>query len=103
MRDPVTGPLSREKLHELADAPFGAALKEIRKFDPLYGIRDGDLVKWRVKATRMAREDGVAEVEAASIEGAKRLAEELDADDFDWDEFNSDIGDLEIEDVAPWR
>ncbi len=101
MHDPVTGPISREKLQELSAAPFGEALKEIRKHDPFYGIREGEPIVWRVSASRRAREDGIAEVSADSIEKARILAEDLKESDFSWDASCIDTDDFEIEDVEP--
>lgn len=97
--DPVTGPISREKLHELAAAPYGEALKEIRKHDPFWGIAPGEKVKFRVNASRKAREEGFATVEAETEEEAKELAKKLRESDFCWDAVGFDTDDFEIERV----
>jgi hypothetical protein len=99
--DPVTGPLTREKLSELVRAPHGQALKEIRKFDPLFGLMEGELIEWRVRASRRAPEDGFATVKADSLEAAKKLAGNLKESDFCWDARCVDVYDFDIEEVEP--
>lgn len=100
-QDRVFGPLSREKLQDLAAAPFGAALKEIRKHDPLYGLREGETIKWCVKATREAKEVGYAYVDADSLENATRMTESLTEASFSWNCCEAD--DFEIDSVEPKR
>lgn len=100
-QDPTFGPLSREKLFDLAAAPFGEALKEIRKHDPLYGLQVGETIKWRVRAVRQARETGFAYVDADTAENAQRLAEALTEDKFCWE--CDDADDFDIESVEPKR
>jgi len=100
-QDPIFGPLSREKLQELSAAPYGEALKEIRKHDPLFGLREGETITWRVRATRQAREYGYANVDAASQEEATRIAEKLDEANFSWD--CDDADEFEIDTVEPKR
>lgn len=98
MIDPVTGPLSRDELKALADAPAGAALKAIRKFDPLYGLPEGTKVDWQVTATREA--EGYAIIKAASKEEAQKLAKALKTSDFEWDDSNWCDNDHDIVDVG---
>ena len=99
MPDPVTGPLSRDELKVLADAPFGAATKAIRKHDPLWGRVPGETFEWDVRATRTTFEVGRATVEAESQEEADRLADELTDDDFSWHVSDCDADDFIIETV----
>lgn len=87
--DPSTGPISREKFKELIDAPFGAAAKEIRKFDPLFGRAEGKTVKWRVTVQRDSQDQGIIYVDASSEEEALTIAEEANDSDVDWDYDNS--------------
>ena len=64
-----TGPLTPEELKELASEPFGAGLKAIRKYDPLYGRKEGERFRWRVRLS--ARAFAEATVMAANEEEAK--------------------------------
>jgi len=84
--DPVSGPVPREILKSLVDAPFGEALKTIRKYDPLYGRIEGEPVKWRVHFERELVESGSAIVEASSEKEALEIAELLDENDVSWDD-----------------
>jgi hypothetical protein len=63
--DPVTGPLTRDELKTLAAAPVGAALRAIRKHDPLYGYPPGTKINWL--ATFVREQEGYAYVKAASL------------------------------------
>jgi hypothetical protein len=96
-----TGPITREKLFELAAAPYGEALKEIRKIDPLWGFAPGEKIKFRVTASRYAREEGFATVEAETEEEAKELADKLKESEFSWDAVGFDTEGFEIEGVEP--
>lgn len=82
--DPVTGPLTRDKLKELAEAPHGVATQTIRRFDPLWGRRPGEKFRWLVTATCEVR----AYVEAADKEEAMRLACNLEDNEFGMDDFD---------------
>ena len=95
--DPVTGPLTRERLRELAAMPFGAAIKEIRKIDPYYGLKDGEKIEFEVTVT--GRLQGRAWVKASSKEEAEKLADKLNEGDCDWGGYSCD--DFEIIDVQP--
>jgi len=81
--DPVTGPLSRDEFKALASAPVGAALNAIRKHDPLYGYPPGHEIDWAVTVVR--EQEGLATVKAASLEEAKKLADNLRSRDIEWD------------------
>lgn len=80
-RDPVTGPLSRETLKELAASPHGIAVKTIRRFDPQWGRAEGEKFRWKVTG----RQDShvYAFVMAANQKEADKLADELDDNDFE--------------------
>ncbi len=82
-----TGPMTAEQLKSLANAPHGQALKEIQKFDPLYGklSSDGEPVKWRVKVTKEVQAVGYVTVCAVTKEDAEALVEDFDDDKVDWD------------------
>lgn len=95
--DPVTGPLSRQQLAELASAPFGAATEAIRKHDPLWGRSEGEKINWAVTVKRSRRDEGRAVVQASSQKEAAMLADDLTDDDIDWDE----DCDFEIVSVEP--
>ncbi len=94
--DPITGPISAQELKALAVAPFGAAAKAIRKHDPFWGRGEGEKIKWIVKCSR--RDEGIAEIMAASQDEADDLADELSCDDVEWD---SDDDDFKIVSVEP--
>jgi len=84
--DPVSGPVPRDVLKSLVDAPFGAALKTIRKYDPLYGRVEGETIKWRVRFERELIETGSAVVDASSEKEAMEIAGLLDEGDVNWDD-----------------
>lgn len=96
--DPVTGPIPREEFARLIDAPYGAALKAIRKYDPMYGRAEGEKISWCVEVTAMT--SGTARVEASSEEEAEKIAENLSSAEIDWD---GAIEDLEVLSVRPER
>ena len=83
--DRVTGPLSREELRALAQAPFGEAAKVIRKFDPLFGRTEGEKFEWEVTCEGDLR--GTAYVMAATQEEADELADKLDCAEIDWSDY----------------
>lgn len=93
--DPVTGPLSREELRKLANAPFGTAIKEIRKFDPMYGRAPGEKIEWKVICK--SNMEGRAYVKAASKKEAEALADKLGCNDVDWGTYSDDFEILSIE------
>lgn len=83
--DPVTGPIPRDEFSKLVVAPYGQALKEIRKYDPLYGRITGEKFKWAVRFTREVEEEGWGYVEAATEEEVIELGKKLKAKDLNWD------------------
>ncbi len=97
--DKATGPIPREEFMALVSAPFGAAEKVIRKYDPLWGRKDGEKIKWRVKFSRKVWETGDAIVEAENEKEAEDLADNISDDDISWDCVYS--GDSEIEEITP--
>lgn len=97
---PSTGPIPPDEFKKLADAPFGAALKTIRKFDPLYGLPPGEKIKWRVTFEREITQEGEAYVMAASKEEAEKLADEIPESKICWDDDldgQSNISDFTVE------
>jgi hypothetical protein len=83
--DPVTGPLSREQFAELVAAPFGEAIKRIRKIDPMHGRKEGEKFTWAVRFTREIEEEGWGHVEASTEEEAIELGRKLDPAKLNWD------------------
>jgi hypothetical protein len=81
--DPVTGPLTRDELKTLAAAPVGAALRAIRKHDPLYGYPPGTKINWLAIFVR--EQEGYAYVRATSLEEAKAAANAIKHDQIEWD------------------
>lgn len=97
MNDPISGPITRDELRELASAPYGEALKVIRKHDPLFGRKDGEKFRWKVLATVTCTM--YAFVEAASEDEANKLADKLNTAAFDYES----EGDISIDSVEPDR
>jgi hypothetical protein len=87
--------MPREEFRKLIDAPYGAALKSIRKYDPLFGRAEGEKVKWKVTASQNMT--GTAFVQAADQKEAEALADELGDSQFDWDGGYGDIDVLSVE------
>lgn len=100
IRDRATGPIPREEFMALVSAPFGAAEKAIRKYDPLWGRKEGEKIKWRVTFTRTVRETGYSTVEAADQKEAEKLADDIPDNKIDWDHFGGD-SDIDSLEVAP--
>jgi hypothetical protein len=96
MTDPVTGPIDRATLKELADAPFGKAAEFIRKYDPQWGRAEGEKFRWKVTVRR--EDGGTAYVMAASQEEADEAADDLTESEIDWD-FDGDA--FVVETVEP--
>jgi hypothetical protein len=97
MTHPSTGPLEPEELRALAAGPFGRALEVIRKHDPLYGRKEGELIDWVVKVR--CKTEGQAVIKAASLKHAKTLADNLTEAEIDWDWPVGD--DFEIISITP--
>jgi hypothetical protein len=93
--DPVTGPISRETLKELASLPYGAARAVIQKHDPLWGRQEGELITFAVKAAGTMY--GTAYVKAKTPEEADELADKLGVNDFDWDDGSDGFDILSVE------
>lgn len=95
--DPISGPVPRDEFAKLAAAPFGEALKVIKKYDPLWGLKEGEKLTWRVRAS--SRMHGTAYIEAATQEEADNLADDLSDASFDWEcsKFSIDIDSVEID------
>lgn len=90
MSDPVSGPLTRDELRALTDAPFGEAAKVIRKHDPLFGRAPGEKLDWLVvlEVSGQAR----CVVTACSEAEARELALDSTAAEIDF----TVIDDIEI-------
>jgi hypothetical protein len=98
--DPSTGPVPREVFAKLGEAPFGAAVKIIRRYDPLYGRVEGKKIKWTVLCETNGRRAGTAEVEATSEKAAEKAAENLSYDDVEWDWDEDDFTIISIKPAA---
>jgi hypothetical protein len=98
-KDPVTGPISREKFAELVASPYGEACKEIRKHDPMWGRKAGEKIRWRVSFSRTSHETGYAIVAACSEKEAEKIACDLDDSKIAWDYDDCDLA--QVEDVSP--
>lgn len=95
--DPVSGPLPREKLQALADAPHGDARDIIRQYDPLWGLPAGAKIEFEVEFR--ADVVGYALVKASSIEEARKLAATLNKQEVEFDP--SDAEDWKVMRVEP--
>lgn len=95
--NPVSGKMPIEEFRKLKDAPYGAAIKTIRKYDPCWGVKPGEKIKWTVTATAQMR--GEATVEASSQEEAEKLADLLPDHEFDWEALSD--AEIEIDEVKP--
>jgi hypothetical protein len=95
--DPSTGPIPRDEFVKLVNAPYGEALKGIRKYDPLWGRQPGEKIKWKVKCRTVGIRYGEAEVEATSEQHAKKLAENLTYDEVEWDWDEDDFEIVKVE------
>jgi hypothetical protein len=93
--DPVTGVMPKDEFAALTALPHGEAIKKVRQYDPLFGLKDGEKIRWKVEARADMR--GTAYVQAASQEEANKLADKLSDAAFDWD--TSDH--IEIDCVEP--
>ncbi len=93
--DPVTGPLTREQIRELAEAPFGTARAEIQKYDPLWGKAEGDKIEFEIVCQGTL--EGRAYVKAASQEEADNLADDLNGAEIDWDVARDDFTVISVE------
>lgn len=95
-KDPVTGPFSREEFAKLVSAPFGEALKEIRKYDPLWGRTAGEKIKWRIVFSRQITERAEKIVEAQTLEEAEKLSDKIEDRELDWDVEDTDMSTVEL-------
>lgn len=95
-KDPFTGPMARDKFMALVDAPYGEAAEKLRELDPKWGRPESEWTKrFQVELSRTVFETATTFIEAASLEEAKQLAEELHADEVDWDYDYSDAPEVE--------
>lgn len=95
MRDPVSGPMPKQRLRELADLPFGAARKAIQQYDPIWGLQPGEKIEFEVRVS--GHMQGTAIVKAADQKEADALADKLNSGDVDWDDWQSDLEILSVE------
>jgi hypothetical protein len=95
MNDPISGPVPRDVFKTLVSVPYGKAREVIRKYDPMWGVEEGEKVRWKV--TCYYTHVGVAYVEAANQEEADDLANDLLDSDFSFDYGNGDIDIIDVE------
>lgn len=92
MAHPISGPISPEELKALADAPYGKAAVELRKYDPLWGklSRDADdpqpVIAWNVCLSQEVTMRAHVTVEARTEEEAMEIAENLSEQKLSWDQ-----------------
>lgn len=84
MAHPISGPISPDELKSLADLPYGQATIELRKHDPLYGVKPGQKIEWIVRVSCETKMEGYVTVKADSEEEAIRKAERVPASTIDW-------------------
>lgn len=106
MTNPVYGILSKEEFFKLHAMPHGAAAKEIRKKDPLWGRTSGnadDMRPYKIKATATCTiyqtESQTFTVSACSEEQAKEIAGEL-ADNHHWNNLDENPDEISMDVVS---
>lgn len=98
VKDPSIGPIPRSKFREIAALPYGRAAKEIRKYDPMWGLAQGEKIEFRVECRGTMT--GVAYVKASSQEEAEKAADELTGIEVDWD-YDDGIDIISVEPKKP--
>jgi hypothetical protein len=98
-KDRATGPIPREEFAKLASAPYGEAEKVIRRYDPLWGRKEGEKIKWKVTFSRTVRETGHATVEAENQKEAEALGDAIPDSKINWDYGGE--GDIDSMEVTP--
>lgn len=83
------GPLTIDRLKELADAPMGAATKALREHDPLWGRALGEKIKWRIEYEQCVTMGGYKIIEAESEDEAMKIFDKMEDSELDPDEFLS--------------
>lgn len=85
MNTSATGPIPPEEFRALIEAPYGAATKAIRQYDPMWGRKDGETVRWRVRVSMERPVVGSVIVEAETEEEAIDRAFEVNPDTIEWE------------------
>lgn len=98
----ATGPIPADKFRELIDLPYGAAAAAIRQYDPLWGRKEGEKIKWRVTLSRQITETADVIVEAETAEEAEGLVADIPDSKLNWgsDYFGSEY-DFESVEALP--
>jgi hypothetical protein len=99
--DPISGPIPREKFDALVNAPHGEARNVIQQHDPFWGLPPGTKIDFEVEVC--AEIIGGAIVKAASLEEAKKLADNLTRDDIEFDTYSVRECSWTVETVNPLK
>lgn len=94
----ATGPIPADKFRELIDAPYGAAAAAIRQYDPMWGRKEGETIKWRVTLSRQATETASVIVEAETADEAEGMVDDIPDSKMNW-EVDHFGGDYDIDSV----
>ena len=89
----ATGPMPADKFRELIDAPFGAAAKAIRQYDPLWGRSEGEKIRWSVRLSMDCPMVAAVTVEAETADEAENLAYEMSPHSIEWEPADGYSGD----------
>src|SRR5690606_16108210 len=81
----ATGPIPADKFRELVDAPFGAAARAIRQYDPLWGRSEGEKIRWSVRLSMDCPMVASVTIEAETADEAENLAYAMSPHSFEWE------------------
>lgn len=101
MEHRASGPISPEELQRIAELPYGQAQRELRKHDPMYGVKPGDKIKFTVELVTHARLRAYTTVEAESEEEAMKIAEKISPHNLDFEYDGDGRDDVEAVSASP--
>ena len=90
----ITGVVTSEQLKEFAALPFGEAADRIRRYDPMWGLPEGELIDWQITAYATVR--GIATIKAKNEQEAVQIAYNISPGEIDWDH---SFDDFEIDEI----
>lgn len=97
--DPIYGAVPKAVfLEAMNTVGEGQAAKIIKKYEPRFGLKEGQLAKYKVQVERTIRRRDTAEVvvDAKDEDDAEKVANAMDWDEFDWDEGSDDEDDARV-------
>lgn len=83
---PSFGPIPVEEFRKVEKAPYGAATRILRSYDPLFGRISGTSKKFKMYVSKraMRTDTAIVEIEAADEAQARELIDHMEWDDFIW-------------------